>query len=138
MAGLLSRSLVLFARALRLRCPNCGQGRLFTSWFRMRERCPVCGLKVERGDEGYQVGSYMFNIIAAELLFAALFIAAIMLTWPTPPWSLLESGGIALMILAPFAFFPFSKTLFLAFDLIFRPASHDELTTGPGDSARAR
>jgi uncharacterized protein (DUF983 family) len=138
MAGLLSRSLVLFGRALRLRCPHCGQGRLFTSWFRMRERCPVCGLKVERGDEGYQVGSYMFNIIAAELLFAALFIAAIGLTWPAPPWNLLEYGGIALMILAPFAFFPFSKTLFLAFDLIFRPASHDELATGSGDSARAR
>ena len=138
MASVLPRALVLFARALRLRCPNCGQARLFTSWFRMRERCPVCGLKVERGDEGYQVGSYMFNIIAAELLFAALFIAAIVLTWPTPPWTVLEYGGIVLMILAPFAFFPFSKTLFLAFDLIFRPATHDELLTGPGESARAR
>ena len=28
------------------------------------------------------------------------------------------------MIVAPFVFFPFSKTLFLAFDLIFRPAPH--------------
>lgn len=98
----------------------------------------MCGLKVERGDEGYQVGSYMFNIIAAELLFAALFIGAIVLTWPTPPWTLLEYGGIALMILAPFAFFPFSKTLFLAFDLIFRPAAHDELAAGSGDAPRAR
>ena len=138
MPGLLSRSLILFARALRLRCPNCGQGRLFTSWLRMRERCPVCGLKVERGDEGYQVGSYMFNIVAAELLFAALFIGAIVLTWPTPPWTLLEYGGIVLMILAPFAFFPFSKTLFLAFDLIFRPAAHDELSTGIADSPQVR
>jgi uncharacterized protein (DUF983 family) len=136
MANLVSRALVLFARALRLRCPNCGQSRLVTSWFRMRERCPVCGLKTERGDEGYQVGSYMFNIIAAELLFAAVFIGTIVLTWPTPPWTLLEYGGIALMILAPFAFFPFSKTLFLAFDLIFRPATHDELSTT--DTARAR
>jgi uncharacterized protein (DUF983 family) len=136
MASLPSRALVLIARALRLRCPNCGQSRLFTSWFRMRERCPVCGLKTERGDQGYQVGSYMFNIIAAELLFAAVFIGTIVLTWPTPPWTLLEYGGIALMILAPFAFFPFSKTLFLAFDLIFRPATHDELSTT--DTARAR
>jgi uncharacterized protein (DUF983 family) len=136
MATVLSRALVLFARAFRLRCPNCGQGRLFTSWFRMRERCPACGLKTERGDEGYQVGSYMFNIIAAELLFGLVFIGTIVLTWPTPPWTLLEYGGIALMILAPFVFFPFSKALFLAFDLIFRPAAHDELSTT--DSARAR
>ena len=132
MPGLIARPLVLFDRALRLCCPNCGQGRLFTSWLRVRERCPVCGLETERGDEGYQVGSYLFNIVAAELLFAALFIGAIMLTWPTPPWTLLEYGGIVLMILAPFAFFPFSKTLFLAFDLIFRPAARDELVPCAG------
>jgi uncharacterized protein (DUF983 family) len=117
----------LVGRALRLRCPNCGQGRLFLSWFRFRERCPVCGLKVERGEEGYQVGSYMFNIIAAELLFAAVFLAVVAATWPAPPWTLLDIGGVALMIVAPFVFFPFSKTLFLAFDLAFRPATADEL-----------
>ena len=28
----------------------------------------------------------------------------------------------ALMVVAPFVLFPFTKTLFLAFDLVFRPA----------------
>jgi uncharacterized protein (DUF983 family) len=138
MRGFLSRSLRLFGRALRLRCPNCGQGRLFTSWLRMRERCPVCGLKLERGEEGYQVGSYMFNIVAAELIFAAVFVGLVVPTWPTPPWKLLEYGGIALMVIAPFAFFPFSKTLFLAFDLLFRPAARDELADPAVDAPRAR
>jgi uncharacterized protein (DUF983 family) len=124
----LVRTASLFARALRLRCPNCGRGRLFESWFRMRARCPVCGLPTERGDQGYQVGSYMFNIIAAELIFAAIFVGVLVATWPDPPWTLLEFGGIALMIAVPFAFFPFSRTLFLAFDLLFRPAALDELT----------
>jgi uncharacterized protein (DUF983 family) len=127
MSGFPGRVIRLFWRALLLRCPNCGRARLFRSWFRMRERCPACGLKVERGEEGYQVGSYMFNIVAAELLFAALFVAIVVATWPSPPWTALEVGGVALMIVAPFAFFPFSKTLFLAFDLAFRPATHDEL-----------
>jgi uncharacterized protein (DUF983 family) len=135
MPGSVSPTLLLFWRALRLRCPNCDQGRLFTSWFRMRPRCPECGLKVEPGEEGYQVGSYMFNIIAAELLFAAVFIGVVALTWPTPPWTLLEYGGIALMVIAPFVFFPFSKTLFLAFDLVFRPAARDELAHPPGEAA---
>ena len=36
----------------------------------------VCGFRFERGEEGYQVGAYMFNIIAAELLFAFLFAAS--------------------------------------------------------------
>lgn len=117
----------LFWRAARLRCPNCGGGPIFSSWFRMRTYCPACGLPLERGEEGYQVGSYMFNIIAAELLFAALFLGIVLATWPDPPWLALQLGGGALMIVAPFLFFPFSKTLFLAFDLVFRPATRDEL-----------
>ena len=111
----------LFARAHRLRCPNCGKGKPFVSWFRMREQCEVCGLVFDRGEDGYQVGSYMFNIVAAELVFALVFVAVLVATWPSPPWAWLEYGGIALMIVAPFVLFPFTKTLFLAFDLIFRP-----------------
>jgi hypothetical protein len=96
------------------------------------------GLTLERGEEGYQVGSYMFNIVAAELVFAALFVGVVALTWPSPPWKLLEYGGIGLMVVAPFAFFPFSKTLFLAFDLLFRPPTRDELVDPAGHSAPAR
>ena len=114
-------ALLMFGRALRLRCPNCGQGKPFVSWFRMRSQCEVCGLAFERGDQGYQVGSYMFNIVAAELVFVVIFVAIVLATWPSPPWSLLQYGGIALMVVVPFVLFPFTKTLFLAFDLIFRP-----------------
>jgi len=130
-------TLRLFGRALRLRCPNCGRGKVFSSWLRMRARCPVCGLKLERGEEGYQVGSYMFNIVAAELAFAAVFLAIVAATWPTPPWKLLEYGGIVMMVIAPLVFFPFSKTLFLAFDLVFRPATRDELLPAAGNSRNA-
>ena len=122
------RALLLFWRAMRLRCPNCGGGPVFRSWFRMRPYCPACGLPLERGEQGYQVGSYMFNIIAAELIFVLVFLAVVLITWPSPPWRLLQYGGIILMILAPVILFPFSKTLFLAFDLLFRPATQDELS----------
>ena len=47
-------------------------------------------------------------------------------TWPTPPWTALLIGGVVLMLAAPVAFFPFARTLFLAFDLIFRPAKADD------------
>ena len=126
--GSITRGLQLFGRALRLRCPNCGGGPVFRSWFRMCARCPVCGLPLERGEQGYQVGSYMFNMILSELIFALVFLTVLVATWPSPPWGLLEYGGIALMILAPILFFPFSKTLFLAFDLLFRPPRRDELS----------
>ena len=123
------RILRLFGRAVRLHCPNCGRAKLFDAWFRMRARCPVCGLPTARGDEGYHVGSYMFNIIASELVFAAVFLAIVVATWPDPPWLPLQVGGVALMIVAPFVCYPFSKTVFLAFDLVFRPATPEELRT---------
>lgn len=77
----------------------------------------------------------MFNIIASELLFAAVFLAVVVVMWPSPPWTLLEYGGIVMMVLAPLFFFPFSKTIFLAFDLVFRPAAHEELLTAGADEA---
>ena len=120
------RALAMFWRAARLRCPNCGGGPIFDSWLRIHSRCPVCGLRLERGEEGYQVGAYMFNIVASELVFAAAFLGILVFTWPDPPWNSLLYGGVAIMLVAPFVFYPFSKTLFLAFDLIFRPPTPED------------
>jgi uncharacterized protein DUF983 len=92
----------------------------------MRPRCPSCGLWLERGEQGYQVGSYMFNIIAAELIWAAVFLGILIAAWPSPPWDTLLYGGVIIMVIAPFLFYPLSKTLFLAFDLIFRPPTPDD------------
>jgi len=50
----------LLARALRLRCPRCGQGRLYAHGLTMLERCPVCGLRYER-EQGYFVGAVYVN-----------------------------------------------------------------------------
>ena len=91
---------------------------------------------MERGEQGYQVGSYMFNIVAAELVFAAIFLGVLYATWPEPPWDLLLYGGMALMLIVPFLLFPLSKTLFLAFDLTFRPPAPGELR-GPDAAGRA-
>ena len=123
----------LFGRALALRCPACGTGGLFVSWLRMRDRCGGCGLSTGRGEEGYLVGAYLFNLIAAELLWGALFIGILVATWPAPPWDLLLWGGGALMLVAPLLFHPLARTLFLAFDLVFRPPVTAE-TFSPGAS----
>jgi uncharacterized protein (DUF983 family) len=50
----------LLARALRLRCPRCGTGRLFRKWFSMNPRCSDCGLKLERAP-GYYLGATYIN-----------------------------------------------------------------------------
>ena len=45
-------------RALRRRCPNCGGGGVWTSWLKMREACPTCGLHFERGEHGFVPRTY--------------------------------------------------------------------------------
>ena len=123
----LKRAARLMGRALVLRCPQCGGRGLWVSYFRMRDRCPTCGLHLERQEPGYIVGAATFNIIVAELTFMALFIGTLVATWPDPPWHLLQWGGLALMLALPVLFYPFSKTTFLAFDLIFRPHGYEDV-----------
>ena len=112
----------LFGRALRLRCPRCGGPGVFASWFAMKERCPRCGIPLARGEaQDYWLGGMMFNIVLSELLAVLIAAVVIVLTWPRVPWTGVWIGAIALMIAAPFALFPWSRTLWLAFDLMFRP-----------------
>jgi uncharacterized protein (DUF983 family) len=80
------RLVPLLWRAVRLRCPNCGGG-LRQDWFHLRRDCPTCGLHLERGEHGYIVGAQMFNIIAAELLFAAIFVGVLVTTLRDAPSS---------------------------------------------------
>lgn len=117
---------MLFGRALRLRCPHCGRGALLRHWFALHECCPACGLRFERGDEGYQVGSLTVNMIAVELLFAGLFVGIVFATWPDVPWEALQYGGVGLMVAGPLVLFPFARGIFLACDLVMRPPTDED------------
>jgi uncharacterized protein (DUF983 family) len=117
----------LLGRALRLRCPNCGGGRLFQHWLKVRPRCPVCRLRTDRGEGDYFLGAMTVNLLASEAIWALVFVGAIALTWPRVPWGVVQAGGVALMVAAPFALYPFTKTVWLAVDLMFRPVTPDEL-----------
>ena len=67
------RMSLLLMRGLLLRCPVCGQGRLFSSWFKMNRQCPVCGLTFER-EEGYFSSAMAINLVISELIIAAVAI----------------------------------------------------------------
>jgi len=117
----------VLGRALRLRCPNCGGGPVLEHYWKLRARCGNCGLALERGERDYFIGSMMFNLVVSELLFAVLFIATLLITWPDVPWDTLEWAAPLAMALAPFVLFPFSKLIWLGFDLLLRPVTPDEL-----------
>ena len=116
-------------RALLLRCPNCGHGGLFTGFFKVKERCPSCGILLERGEADYFIGAYTLNLIAVETLLALGFVIVVYATWPNPPWDALEYGGVVLSILGAVLCYPFAKTIWLAVDLIFRPPHREDFIT---------
>lgn len=117
----MKRVLSMFARALARRCPNCGAGPVITRWIHTLPACSRCRLRFDRGEPDYFLGAIVFNMAFAEGLFAAALLAVLLWTWPNPPWDALYYGGIVGLILAPILFYPYSKLLWLAFDLLFRP-----------------
>jgi hypothetical protein len=62
-------------------------------------------------------------------------VGFLLVTWPDPPWDAFQITTVILMVVFPFAFFPFSKMLFLAFDLLVRPPG-DEDFAAPHEQAR--
>jgi len=117
----MKRAIVRFARALARRCPHCGGGPVITRWIHTVPACPRCGLRLDRGEPDYFLGAIVFNMAFAEGLLAVGLVVVLLCTYPNPPWNSLYYGGIAGLIVAPILFYPYSKLLWLAFDLIFRP-----------------
>ena len=114
-------------RALLRRCPNCGSPGIFAGYTTLKERCPKCGLRLHRGETDYFIGAYLLNLVAVELLFALVLAVVFITTYPNTPWALLQWGGLVLMIAGAVLCYPFSKALWLAADIIFRPVSEEEL-----------
>jgi len=109
------------ARAIRRRCPRCGGKDVWAGFFRTRPECPHCGLQFDRGESDYFYGAYLLNFVAAELVPVIVFVVALIVTWPSPPWNLLTAVTVVLAIVAPILLYPTTKALWLALDLIFRP-----------------
>lgn len=114
-------------RALRLRCPSCGQGKLFRGWFAMHATCSKC----ERpffGDAGYYLGSIYFNYGVTGVLVLAIYLAMYfgdVLTNDQVFWLL-----AVFVVLFPMWFFRYARALWLAFDEYWDPwasatKSHD-------------
>lgn len=70
-----SRSL---KRGLRFRCPHCGDGQLFSSFFKIRDECPVCGLSFYP-ESGYYAGAMYLDYGLSAAIFLAVFVPSLFL-----------------------------------------------------------
>jgi hypothetical protein len=106
--------------------------------MQQRPCCPDCRLRLDRGEPDFFIGAYTINLIVAELMVFFGGIAVLLATWPTVPWTQLTYGLAALMVLGPVILYPFSRQLWLACDLIFRPAEptdYDPSVNDTGDGS---
>src|SRR2546430_17641415 len=102
----------MLARGARRRCPLCGRGPMFRTWFTLQEHCSACGLSFERDErEDYWLGAFLLNFIVVTVGFAAFVVVVVVATWPDVWWPLLTWGGVALIIVTPILFYPYSKAL---------------------------
>ena len=115
----------LLGRALRRRCPLCGVGVPFRGWFRMTERCPHCGHRYER-ESGYWVSALIVNMAATEALFGVFFVAVLFATLPDVAWGPVLVVGAVTNVIFPTAFYPLSKTVWVALDVFFNPPRGEE------------
>ncbi|GIW04329.1 MAG: hypothetical protein KatS3mg059_0949 [Thermomicrobiales bacterium] len=115
----------LLRRALGRRCPQCGARGIFRRWFSLAECCPRCGYIFVR-EEGYFLGAYAINLIVAEFIGLGAVVYLLIKT----DFSLWVQEAIAVTtaVALPVIFFPYSRTLWMALDLlIHRDVSERQL-----------
>jgi len=105
-------------RAFRKRCPYCGGGSVFQSWFTLSDRCPSCQT-LYAYEDGYFLGAYVINLVVTELLTVAVVI------WLIAGTDLdvlpMQLTGISLAVLLPLLLYPTALLIWVAIDNTFHP-----------------
>lgn len=124
------RASTLVGRGLLRRCPVCGSGHLFRHWFAMRPQCPGCGLVFRRAP-GQWLGSWFLNVVLVQLLLVVGISVLVAATWPARLSWVALVAVVAVAVLVPMLVFPFTRTVWMAIDLVMRPLDfHDGVAPG--------
>ena len=107
-----------FLRSLRLRCPQCGRGRIYYAFSNMFHHCVYCGLVYER-ESGYFLGSIYFNYgLTALLVTGGYPLLVFVLKLPA---NVVFWAAMAFCILFPLWFFRYARSMWIAFDQLVDP-----------------
>lgn len=128
MALLAASRLSSISRAVRLRCPQCGVGRLFKGWFTMHEGCGHCGLSYAR-EPGFYLGSIYLNYGATVILTGGLYALLVL----AAGWSHQATLAVclAMAVVFPVWFFRHARSFLLAMDCaVNRGGGSDDANAG--------
>lgn len=116
----------VLGRALALRCTVCGNGGVFKGPFKMAENCPTCGFLFQRGVHGHWIGALGMNTIVSFGAILLTVVFGFIFTQPDPPVGVLVAVTFGVAAIFPLVFFPWSRMLWSAIDLIMRPLEPDD------------
>jgi len=120
------RPTVMLLRGLGHRCPACSGRHVFRHWFRIQQRCPTCDLKFERV-EGHWIGSLGLNTTVVFGVMLLVLLGGSLAFYPNPPYGAMLIAEIAIAVLGPLLFFPSSRMMWTAMDLLMRPLRPGEI-----------
>ena len=83
---------------LRCRCPQCGEGKLYTRYLKVTDRCEACNEELyhHRADDG---PAYLTILLVAHIIGFAIHIMWVV--WRPEPWvmaTVLSVGAVALSL----------------------------------------
>jgi len=116
------RTMVTLGRGLLRHCPYCGGGGIFRSWFTLKERCPHCNTLFAYED-GYFLGSYVFNVVLTSLI--AVAVAIYMLVGTDLSVLRMQIIAVALVVILPFILYPYCLSFWMTLDLLLHPMGKD-------------
>ena len=112
-------------RGLTRRCPLCGKGRVFETFFKKKGRCPRCNFPLIR-EEGHWIGALGMNTIVTFTLMALTLLVSVALMWNDRRGLFIVGPTVLVGGLTPILFFGSSQTLWSAIDLAMRPLEPDD------------
>lgn len=137
------RAMLYTARALMLRCPECGTRPVFLPLLKIRrlrdyftplDGCPRCGYAYERETGYFLLSIWAINYGVGSLLGIAIY--CYLEFFHHLPLPQLLAGVITPVVLFNFLFARHSKALFLALDHYFDPHTKDDSGNGGGGSGK--
>jgi uncharacterized protein (DUF983 family) len=117
-------------RGACLKCPRCGEGRLFRSYLKVADRCNACGLDLtpQRADDG---PAYIVILLVAHLIgFSLVPLFSLLGDRPVLVGVVLSAAAVTLSL----ALLPPVKGMFVALQWVKGMHGFDPLRNGAQES----